>query len=195
MKPMIFKRSRFKLARFLSALHRFSIQHFGNGNPLPAVSGDIVYHDSVDLAEDLASDLGEEFGEVPGDSLARLKQGLALYGQFAAFDGFDCYQCVDGEQIEVPNLDDEDEDDEPAMPRRRRTRRFLTSVENTPCDDCTSFGFLISLSGDKVEVEPKAMRDLDGDCELEMMLEPNLLSDSMRRWVKSFLFPKKRGKV
>jgi hypothetical protein len=195
MKPMIFKRSKFKLAKFLDALHRFSVQHLGNGDPLPAVSGDTVYHDSADLVEALSTDLGEESGNIPDDSLARLKQGLALYGMFAASNGFDAYDCVDGQEVEVPNFDDEDEDDEPTTPRRRRTRRFLEMVANTPCDDCTSFGFLVSVSGDKVEVEPRAMRDVDGDCELEMMLEPNLLSDSMRKWVRSFLFPKRGGKA
>ena len=86
-KPMTFKRSRFKLTKFLAALHQFSLQHLGNGDPLPGVSGDIVYHDSVDLAE-ARSDEGEDFGDIPDDSLARLKQGLSLYGLGAAFDGF-----------------------------------------------------------------------------------------------------------
>src|SRR5258708_7195548 len=99
MKPMIFKRSRFKLAKFLAALHQFSLQHLGNGDPLPGVSGDIVYHDSVDLAEALSSDLAEEFGDIPGDSLARLRQGLVLYGIFAAFNGFDGYDCIDSQEV------------------------------------------------------------------------------------------------
>jgi hypothetical protein len=193
-KPMTFKRSRFKLTKFLAALHQFSLQHLGNGDPLPGVSGDIVYHDSVDLAEALSSDLGEEFGDIGNDSLKRLETGVSLYGQFAAFDGFDGFDCIDGQEVEVPNLDEEDEDDEPQMPRRRRTKKYLEAVENTPCDECTSFGFLISLSGDTVEIEPKAMRDVDGDCELEMVLEPNLVADKMRTWVRSFLFPKRRGK-
>ena len=187
-KPMTFKRSRFKLAEFLAALHQFSVQHLGNGDPLPGVSGDIVYHDDADLAEAL-SDEGEDFGDIPDDSLARLNKGLALYAGVAASNGFDGYDCVDGQEVEVPNLDDEDEDDEPVRPRRRRTRRFLMAVQNTPCDECTSFGFVISLTGDTVEIEPKVMRDVDGDCELEPMVEPNLLSDAMRKWVRSFLFP------
>ena len=41
------------------------------------------------------------------------------------------------------------------MPRRRRTQRFRLQVANTPCDECTGIGFLISLSGDKVEIEPR----------------------------------------
>ena len=197
MTPIIFKRSRFKLTKFLDALHQFSLQHLGNGDPLPVVSGDTVYHDSADLAEALSSDLGEEFGDIGDDSLARLKQGLPLFGQFAAFNGFDGFDCIDGQEVEVPDLDDEEEDEEeePPTPRRRRTKRFLLSVENTPCDECTSFGYVISLTGDTVEIEPKAMRDVDGECELEMMLEPNLLSDSMRRWLKTFLFPKRGVKA
>ncbi len=107
--------------------------------------------------------------------------------------GESAFDCIDRQEVEVPDLDDEEEDEghEPRMPRRRRTKKYLEAVENTPCDACTSFGFLISLTGDKVEIEPKAMRDVDGDCELEMVVEPNLLSKSMRNWVRSFWFPKR----
>jgi hypothetical protein len=193
MKPMTFKLSKFRLKKFLAALHQFSPE----GNPLPGVSGDSVHHEGFDLCEDLSSDLGEEFGEIPADSFERLKAGLSLFGFFALFDGDTSFNCIDGQEVKVPDLDGEDEyeEEETAMPRRRRTRRFLEMAANTPCDECTSFGFLISLSGNKVEIEPKAMRDVDGDCELEMMLEPNLLSDSMRKWVRSFLFPKRGGKA
>ena len=193
MKQMIFRLSRFKLAKFLAALHRFS----PDGNPLAGVSGDIVHHDSIDLAENLSSDLGEEFGEIPPDSLARLEMGIPLFGYFAVFNGDNAFDCIDGKEIELPDLEDEGEyeEEESRLPRRRRTRRYLEMVENTPCDECTSFAFLISLTGDKVEIEGKAMRDLDGECELEMMLEPNRLADAMRKWVRSFLIPKRGVKA
>lgn len=188
MKPMTFKLSKFRLRKFLAALHQFSPE----GNPLPGVSGDSVHHDSIDLSEALSSDVGDEFGEIPADSLARLEMGVPLFGYFALFNGDTGFDCIDGQEVEVPNLDDEDDEEEPRMPRRRRTRRFLEAVANTPCDECTSFGFLISLTGDKVEIEPKAMRDVDGDCELELMAEPNLLSDATRRWTRSFTIPQRR---
>ena len=193
MKSLIVKRSRFKLAEFLDALHRFSLDHLGDGNPLPGVSGDIVYHDALDLIEALSSDVGEEFTAIPDDSLGRLEMGIPVFGQFAAFNGFDGFDCVDGHHVEVPCLDDED--DEPGLPRRRRTRQYLEAVENTVADECGCFGFLISLVGDKVEIEAKGMNDVSGVCELEPVAEPNLLSDAMRRWAKSFLFPKRGGKA
>lgn len=195
MKAMTFKLSKFRLKKFLAALHQFSPE----GNPLPGVSGDIVRHDSSDLAEDLSSDVGEEFGEIPADSLARLEMGVPLFGFIAVFTGDSAFDCIDGQEVEVPDLDDEEEEEdefeeEPRLPRRRRTQRFRSQIENTPCDECTSFGFLISLTGDKVEIEPKVMRDVDGECELEMVLEPNLLSEAMRRWARSFLIPKRGGR-
>lgn len=84
MKPITVKRSRFRLTKLLDALHKFSVDHLGEGNPLPVAWGDTVYHDSADLAEALAAE-GDEEAEVPDDSLSRLDVGLTLYGQFAAF--------------------------------------------------------------------------------------------------------------
>jgi hypothetical protein len=192
MKPLIFKRSRFKLKKLLDDLHRFSTQNLGDGNPLPAVSGDTVYHDPLDLAEALAADGHEEISEIPGDSLGRLEVGMTLYGQFAAFNGFDGFDCADGQHVDVPCLDDDEEYDEPVMPRRRRTKKYLESVENSVADENSSFGFLISLTGDMVEIEARGMNDVSGECELEPMAEPNLLSEAMRRWLRSFLIPKRR---
>jgi len=194
MKAMTLKRSRFRLKRFLDALHKFSVQNLGSGNPLPAVSGDTVYHDPLDLAEALCADGHEEIAEIPGDSLGRLDVGLTLYGQFAAFDGFDGFDCADGQHVEVPCLDD-DESDEPMMPRRRRTKKYLESVENTTADECSSFGFVISLEGDMVEIEARGLNDVSGECELEAMAEPNLLSAAMRRWVWSFSIRRRGGKA
>jgi hypothetical protein len=187
MKALTIKPSKFRLKKFLDALHRFS----PDGNPLPGVSGDIVHHDSIDLAEDLSSDVDEEFGEIPADSLARLEMGVPIFGYFALFDGDTSFNCIDGQQVEIPNLDEEDEDEEPLMPRRPLTQKFRSQIENTPCDENTCFGFVISLTGGKVEIEGKAMNDFDGDSELEMMVEPNLLCEAMRRWVRSFTI--KRG--
>jgi len=192
MKPLTIKKSRFKLKKLLDDLHGFT----GEGNPLPAISGDIVYHDYVDLAEALASDLDEDFGEIPNDSLKRLEAGLPLFGYFALFNGDNGFDCIDGQEVEVPCLDEEDEfeEDEPRLPRRRRTKKYLEMVENTICDECTSYGYVISLDGDTVEIEAMCMRDVTGDCELEMMLEPHLLGDAMLQWVKSFCIRKTEGK-
>jgi hypothetical protein len=192
MKPIISKRSRFKLKGFLAALERFSLDHCGNGEPLPGVSGDAVYFDTGNLAEAIAQEEG--FEEIPDDSLARLELGLPLFGLFALFNGFDGFDCVDGQEVEVPYLVDEDEDDEPPVSRLRRSRKYLEAVENTTADECTCFGFVISLDGDKVQIDAMGMSDVSGECELQPMAEPNLLSDGMRRWLRSFLIPKRGGK-
>jgi hypothetical protein len=191
MNPITIKRTRFRLKAFLNALHQFSLEHLGNGNPLPVVSGDTVYHDALELAEALAAEGGEEI-EVPDDSLGRLKAGLPLYGQFAAFNGFDGFACADGQHIEVPSLDEDEECDEAVTPRRRRT--FLNAVQNTTTDECTCFGFVISLDGDSVQIEAMGMSDVNGECELVPLAEPNLLTGAMRRWVRSFTAPKGGGK-
>ena len=193
MKPIIVNRSRFKLAAFLDALHTFSLDHLGSGNPLPGVSGDIVYHDPIDLIEALSSDAGEEFAAIPDDSLGRLEKGLSIFAQGVAFNGFDGFDCVDGQHVEVPCLDDEE--DEPGLPRRRRTKKYLQAVENTTADECSCVGFVISLGSGTVEIEARGMSDVSGECELVPMAEPNLLSDGMRRWVRSFLFPKRGVKA
>src|SRR5947209_1588840 len=114
MKPITVKRPRFRLTKLLDALHKFSVDRLGSGNPLPVALGDSVYHDPVDLAEALASE-GEEEVEVPDDSLRRLEVGLTLYGQFAAFNGFDGFDCADGQHVEVPCLDEDEECDDPIM--------------------------------------------------------------------------------
>ena len=189
MKAIRIKRSKFRLGAFLAELHRFSVRHLGDGNPLPGVSGDIAYFDPVDLAEALATEEEEAVGEIPDDSLKRLEMGLTLFGQFAIFNGDGAFSCIDGQEVEVPCLDDDEEDEEPRLPRRRRTKTYREAVENTAADECSSFGFVIFLTGGNVEIEGKAMRDVSGECELEQMVEPNLLSDGMRRWVRSFMTP------
>lgn len=193
MKPLIIKRSRFRLKEFLDALHAFSLEHAGGGNPLPALSGGTVYCDTIDLIEALASDEDEGFEVVPDDSLERIEMGLSIFGHFGLCNGWGGFDCVDGQEVEVPDLDEEEdtEDEEPEQPPRQRTKRFIDAVNNTPCDENSSFGYLIRLHGDTVEIEGYRLSDISGEGELERMLEPNLLSYPMRRWMRSFT---KRGK-
>ena len=168
MEPLIMSHGRFRLGTFLTALHRFSLAHGGDGNPLPVVVGDLVYHDPVDLDEALADD--ERVVEIPDDSLTRLEAGLTLYGQFTAFDGFAALDSADGKQIKVRGEDEGDE--------------------------CVSFGFAISLVGDVVEIEGRSLSDVSGECELEPLTEPNRVVSRMRRWVRTFVIanPRRKGK-
>jgi hypothetical protein len=192
MKPITTKRSRFRLKAFLNALHKCSLEHLGNGDPLPVVSGDTVYHDALDLAEALAAE-GEDEIEVPDDSLGRLAAGMTLFAPYACFNGFDGLDCTDGQHVELPCLDEDEEWDEAVIPRWRRTRAYRLKVENTVADECSCFGFVISLTADKVEIEAMGMSDVSGECELVPMAEPNCLKDAMRRWVRSFMAPKQGG--
>jgi hypothetical protein len=195
MKQVRMKRSKFKLKKFLDALHMFSLDHCADGDPLPVVSGSTVYSDDFDLIDALAADEDRTVEEIPRSSLERLKMGLKVFGTFAFANGFDEFDCADGEQVEVPNLDDEEEEEDADEEPRRRTEAYLEMVANTVCDECTAYGYVISLDGDTVKIEGKCMRDVSGDCELEEMVGPNLLEDGMRRWLNSFLFPKRRRKA
>jgi len=186
MKSLSFERLGFNLTTFLDALHHFSLQHFGSGNPLPAVSGGTVYFDAIDLIEALESDEEGQFEEVPDDTLARLELGLPVFGYFALSNGAGAFDCVDGQEVEVPDLDDEKEDDESEQPRRRRTKKYVKAVSNTTCNENSGFGFLIDLNKDNVEITGYRLSDISGNGELERMEEPNLLSEAMKQWVKSF---------
>ena len=150
MKPFIVKRLRFRLKKFLAALHQFS----PDGNPLPGISGDIVHHDNFDLSEDLSSDVGDEFGEIPADSLARLELGVPLFG----------YSRCSTET--APST--------ASTARRSKSQTSMTKLRH----------FRHRRQGrDSGKGDARSRWRL----ELEMMLEPNLLSDSLRRWVRSFL--------
>jgi len=190
MRQFSIKRSKFKLKRFLDALHNFSLDHCGDGNPLPVVSGGTVYSNDFDLIDALSADEDRSVEEIPRSSLERLKMGLKVFGFFAISNGFDEFDCADGEQVEVPNLDDEEEEEDAEEEPRRRTKKYLEMVGNTVCDECTAYGYFISLDSDSVKIDGMCMRDVSGDCELERMVEPNLVSGAMRHWVNSFLFPK-----
>lgn len=159
----------FALSRFLNALHHFDLSHAGDGNPLPAVVGDTVYHDPVLLAEALAPEASRSV-DIPSDSMRRLRAGMSVYGAFAAYDGFVGLDFADGSRIEVQGEDEGDE--------------------------LLSFGCVISLVGDVVEIEGRCLSDVSGDCELETLAEPSRIASRMRRWVKSFILatPKRNTK-
>lgn len=180
MKQLSIKRSKFKLTQFLDALHNFSLNHCGDGNPLPVVSGGTVYSDDLDLIDALAADEDRSVEEIPRSSLERLEMGLKVFGFFAISNGFDEFDCADGEQVEVPNLDDEEDEEDVEEEPRRRTKMYLEMAANTVCDECTAYGYVISIDGDTVNIDGMCMRDVSGDCELEAIVEPNLVSDAMR---------------
>jgi len=80
MRQLSIKRSKFKLKRFLDALHKFSLDHCGDGNPLPVASGGTVYSDDFDVIDALAADEDRSAEEIPRTSLERLEMGFKVFG-------------------------------------------------------------------------------------------------------------------
>ena len=82
--------------------------------------------------------------------------------------------------------DDEDDEDEP---RPHRPTMDAALVAATECDDCRGYGFLISLAGDEICVELGTICDLGGECECEVLEQPNLLAKPMTDFVERFKRP------
>ena len=213
MKRITIKRNRFDMKAFLHALHQFSTALGGDGDPMPIEHEEIVYFDTFDLGEALRVDMEEEEDEdetqdeqtdieIPDGSLERLKAGYRIYGMFGISDGgFSPLLCADKQKIDVANRDDEGEEDDEDQedqdeerPRRRRTKKHLEQCENTPVDECRTYGFLIALQADTVTIEATCANDMSGDCETETVAEPNLVSEPMRKFARTFLICNTGGK-
>lgn len=196
MKPLACKRARFRLKAFLKYLHHFNLAAGGEGDPLPIEDGGIVYFDVVELMEVLDADRDEGNADdidIPPDSLLRLQAGYTLYAMFACSDG-GCSPllCADGERIDVidPDMDEEDSEYEAdSGPHRRRTKKYIEQCENTPADESRSYGYLIGLTPDAVTLEAVCCYDVSGECETETIPEPNLVSEPMQKFARSFLRP------
>ncbi len=172
----------FDLCSFLDALHAFSLACGGDGDPLPVVHEGSVYHDATELASELCAD-------IPDNSRRRLKAGYTVFSVFTQFNDTG-YACADGSEVEVPSEDeDEEHDDEEDEPRPLRPTMDAALVAATECDDCRGYGFLVSLTGDEIRVELALICDLDGECELEVLEQPNLLTRPMTDFVERFKRP------
>ena len=206
MKRITIKRNRFDLRAFLHALHEFSLAMGGDGDPMPIEHDDIVYFDTFDLGEVLLVDMDEEDDdddedqdersdiEIPDASLKRLEAGYRLYAMFGISDGgFSPLICADQQRIDVEDLADEDEEDEDDQdddrPRPPRTNKQLERCENTPVDENRTYGYLIALQAGTINIEATCVNDMSGDCEIEPVTEPNLVSDPMRTFARSFFRP------
>jgi hypothetical protein len=205
MKRITIKRNRFNLKAFLHVLHKFSIAMGGDGDPMPIEHGDIVYFDTFDLSEALRVDMEDEEDEahddidIPNDSLKRLEAGYRIYGMFGISDGgFSPLLCADKQKLDLASMDDEDEEDEENhdedRPRRRRTKKYLEQCGNTPVDECRTYGYLIALQAGTITIEGTGVNDMSGECELEPVAEPNLVSEPMRKFARSFLIRKTGGR-
>ena len=183
MKTLIIARNRFDLNKFLKAIHDFTLAMDGP-EPFPIV------HDGVAIYDAEACDMMDEGEEIPDDPVKRLEAGYGLYCTFALARDFDLLACADGTEIEVPDLDCDDEDeDEVSLTEEQREL-----IAKTHCDESRSYGFLVALRGEKLVIQSATMCDLSGDCEVEAVKDAGLVDDPMRRWVDSFLIPKRGGK-
>ena len=207
MKQITIKRNRFDLKAFLDALHEFTIAMGGDGDPMPIEHEDIVYYDTFDLTQALRVDMDDKDDDeeaqdeqadidIPEDSLKRLEAGHRLYGMFGISDGgFSPLLCADQQRIDIEGEDDEDEDDQDEdRPRPPRTKTHLEQCNNTPVDENRTYGYLIALQGNTITIEATCVNDMSGDCEIEPIAEPNLVSEPMRTFVRSFMIPKRGGK-
>ena len=211
MKRITIKRNRFDLKAFLHALHEFSIAMGGDGDPMPIEHEDIVHFDTFDLREALRVDMNEEDDDeeaqdeqsdidIPDDSLKRLEAGYRLYGMFGISDGgFSPLLCADQQRIEVEDLADEDEDEvqedpDEDRPRPPRTKTYREQCENTPVDENRTYGYLIVLQADTITIEATCVNDMSGDSETEPIAEPNLVSEGMGKFARSFMIPKRGRK-
>ena len=90
--------------------------------------------------------------------------------------------CLDDDEEEETDLDERDEEGQ-------------EEEDETYCDENRSYGLLIALERDKLVIESGVMCDLSGDAQVEVVKDAGLVDEPMRRWVNSFLFPKRGGKA
>lgn len=128
-----------------------------------------------------------ELEDIPDDPVARLEAGFDLLAQFAMWQDFGELACADGGVIEVPDLDDDDFDDEDEEDRPLLTAAQRRLIEKTECDECRSYGFLISLDGAKLNFQTVLVSESDGDCEVDAVVDAGLVDKPMTKFINSFM--------
>lgn len=140
-------RKQFDWPKFASAVSGFVLSRGADEVFQLVQDGQVI----LDM-EELTFDDGEEIEDIPDDPVERLEAGFDLLAQLAMFQDFGVLVCADGSEIEVPDLDDEDlDDEEEERPPLTAAQRRL--VEKTVCDECRSYGFLISLDGTNLKLQ------------------------------------------
>ena len=96
-----------------------------------------------------------------------LQNGMILFGQFTRRnDGL--YELADETVIDVPD-DDETE--------------FV--------DECSTFGFLIQLRGDILNIETAILNDVTGECVIKLVDNVGIFESCMARFIDSMYSPSK----
>ena len=111
----------------------------------------------------MSLDDDEDLGD---DPLEWLQHGHTLFAQLFSGDGC-TYSCADGTEIEVT------EDDEELL-------------DKTYLDDCSTYGFLIQLKKDTVTLRTAVLRDISGECKVEVVKDAGFFEEKMAKFIKSF---------
>jgi hypothetical protein len=173
-------RRRFDWQAFSTAITTFAVTH-GLEEAFPVVDdGRVVLWQ--DHQEELLEDR-DDLEDVPGSPLERLQAGFDVFVQFTMPAGRGQMTCADGNVIEVPDLDDDAGDEELTALLTDEKHRL---IEKTVCDECHSYGFVISLEGTRLVFQTVLFSDTDGDSEVDAVVEAGLVEVPMLRFIESF---------
>ncbi|MBX9679645.1 MAG: hypothetical protein K2X38_12855 [Gemmataceae bacterium] len=186
-------RSRFDWTKFVRTVSKFVLSR-GADEAFPIVEdGKAIFlpdHEELTLPD------GMGLEDIPDDPIERLDAGFDLLAQFAMWQDFGELACADGGVIEVPDLDDgdfDDDEDEEERPLLTAAQRRL--IEKTECDECRSYGFLISLDGAKLNFQTVLVSESDGDCEVDAVVDAGLVEEPMAKFINSFMKKPARRKT
>ena len=182
--------SRFDWPKFARAVSQFVLSRGADEVFQLVQDGQVI----LDM-EELTLDDSQEIEDIPADPAERLEAGFDLLAQFAMFQDFGELACADGSVIEVPDLDlDEDDDDDEEEERPPLTSAQRRLIENTECDECRSYGFLISLEGANLNLQTVLVSDSDGDCTADVIVDAGLVEKPMATFINSCVKKRARRK-
>jgi hypothetical protein len=107
--------------------------------------------------------LGDEADPVGETPLEWLQHGQTLFAQFTKGDGTS-YALADGSELEVTD------DDE---------------AEGSFLDDCSTYGWLISLKDGLLTLETAVLRDVTGECRVEAVDHAGVFTAPMKAFLQS----------
>ena len=94
-----------------------------------------------------------------------LQHGQTLFAQFTRGDGTN-YALADGSELEITENDEAD---------------------GTFYDDCSTFGWLISLKNGLLIIETAVLRDVTGECRVEAVEHAGVFEAPMKAFIQSLL--------
>lgn len=119
----------------------------------------LVENGFADFGTDCLGDDAEVAGNHP---LEWLQTGHNLFGQFTRRDD-DHYDLADGSSLEIP---DEDE-------------------AGTQLDECTTYGFLVSLKDNTITIQTALLTDVSGEPKVYPVDDAGIFEEKMGQFVES----------